>query len=124
VLERATDADWATVCEDPCNGYVPAFGTYGVALRERQVWSAPFTLHGPPGTAGLLEVDEDRTVWGATFVHRLAFGARARASMPPEPAAPQRLDGDREERGRREPLRRSLCDKSREAVLWGFSSVV
>jgi hypothetical protein len=64
-LERATDAAWTVVCEDPCNGYVPAFGAYRIALRDRQVWSAPFTLPGGPGTAVVLKVDADGKVWSA-----------------------------------------------------------
>ena len=29
-----TDSDWKDVCEAPCDGYVPAFGSYRVSLRS------------------------------------------------------------------------------------------
>ena len=59
-LERATDDGWATVCASPCDGYVPARGTYRVALPEEH--SAPFTLPGSPGTSVTLSVDDEGTV--------------------------------------------------------------
>jgi hypothetical protein len=62
VLQRATDDGWDEVCEAPCDGYVPAFGSYRVVIRN-DLASAGFTLPGPPGTAVTLKVEDDARVW-------------------------------------------------------------
>jgi hypothetical protein len=73
VLERAADdsghtghtghaGQWAFVCSSPCDGYVPALGSYRVSLPDRRV-SFPFTLPGPPGTWVTLAVDGEGRVW-------------------------------------------------------------
>jgi hypothetical protein len=60
-LERAADVGWVRVCDSPCEGYVPASGTYRVAVPDEH--SAPFTMPGSPGTGVTLKVDDDATVW-------------------------------------------------------------
>jgi hypothetical protein len=60
-LERADDDGWQSVCKTPCDGYVPALGTYRIAFPDDH--SAPFTMPGSPGTRIVLKVDDDTTVW-------------------------------------------------------------
>jgi hypothetical protein len=64
VLQRLStrDDDWKDVCTAPCDGYVPAFGSYRVSITERAP-TAPFTLPGPPGTSVALKADDDGNVW-------------------------------------------------------------
>lgn len=86
LLQRSTDDDWAEVCQAPCDGYVPAFGTYRILTSERAP-SASFTLPGPPGTSVALKVDDDGTVWTRDSVQlasqraqRAAWGATGLAA--------------------------------------------
>ncbi len=79
VLERSTDDDWADVCVAPCDGYVPAFGTYRVSLPD-QGPSSVFTLPGPPGTLVALKVDDDGTVWTRDSVQLASQRAQRAAS--------------------------------------------
>ena len=66
-LERASihggrTAAWETLCEVPCRGYVPAYGSYRVVSSNGSVSDA-FTLPGPPGTSVTLKADDDGRVW-------------------------------------------------------------
>ncbi|MGH7282175.1 MAG: hypothetical protein ACRELY_11665, partial [Polyangiaceae bacterium] len=77
-LMRATDDGWTNVCAFPCDGYVPAFGSYRVAVVDRP--SRAFTLPAPPGTWVSLRVDDDAKVWTHDSVQLSA--ARAQHSAP------------------------------------------
>jgi hypothetical protein len=81
LLERATDDDWTNVCAAPCDGYVPAYGRYRIAIPGREP-SPPFTLPGPPGTRVALKVDDDGNVWTTDSVQLAAQQARAAAAFP------------------------------------------
>jgi hypothetical protein len=78
-LERATENDWSHVCNAPCDGYVPAFGTYRVAEADEH-HSAPFTLPGPPGTRIALKVDDEGNVWTRDSVQLSAQRAQGEVS--------------------------------------------
>jgi hypothetical protein len=64
VLQRLStrDEDWKNVCTAPCDGYVPAYGSYRVS-RANGSSTEPFTLPGPPGTSVALKVDDEGRVW-------------------------------------------------------------
>jgi hypothetical protein len=64
ILQRSgvSGAEWVDVCASPCNGYIPAFGSYRVAVPRRDPTS-PFTLPGGPGTSIAVKVDDDGHVW-------------------------------------------------------------
>lgn len=78
-LERATDDGWTDVCSFPCDGYVPAFGSYRVAVVDTP--SRAFTLPGPPGTWVSLRIDRDATVWTRDSMQRSATRAAERAPV-------------------------------------------
>jgi hypothetical protein len=80
ILQRLStgDGDWKDVCAVPCDGYVPAFGSYRISSLDRAP-SAPFTLPGPPGTGVALERDSDGNVWTTDSVQLQAQRARSAA---------------------------------------------
>jgi hypothetical protein len=81
VLQRLStrDGDWRDVCTQPCDGYVPAFGSYRISLTDHEP-TAPFTLPGPPGTSVVLKADEDGRVWTRDSVELRARRGRVAAT--------------------------------------------
>jgi hypothetical protein len=79
VLQRESEDGWADVCVAPCNGYVPAFGSYRVSLADTEP-SHAFTMPGPPGTSISLKVDGEGTVWTRDSVQLAAQRAQSTAS--------------------------------------------
>jgi hypothetical protein len=76
MLQRLStgDWDWKDVCWAPCNGYVPAYGSYRLTVRMLPpsaeytlpggpATTAQFTLPGPPGTSVAIAVDDRGQVW-------------------------------------------------------------
>ena len=79
-FERSSIRDgqtaWDALCSAPCDGYVPAFGSYRVETRGHGPTPA-FTLPGPPGTRIVLKVDDDGRVWTRDSVQLAADRAQA-----------------------------------------------
>jgi hypothetical protein len=85
LLQRLStrEGDWKDVCSAPCDGWVPAFGSYRVS-RPDQPPTEPFTLPGPPGTSVALKADDEGNVWTRDSVElraRRAGSAAAGASV-------------------------------------------
>src|SRR5579884_866754 len=78
VLQRLSprDDDWKDVCTAPCDGWVPAYGSYRVSTHDREPTDA-FTLPGPPGTSVALAADDDGKVWTRDSVDLRAHRAGA-----------------------------------------------
>ncbi len=86
------DSEWKDVCQVPCDGYVPAYGSYRVLLRRlppsaeftlpaEPGATAQFTLPGPPGTSVGLAVDDSGRVWTTDSV-QLEARRRQAAVVP------------------------------------------
>jgi hypothetical protein len=85
LLQRATDDDWADVCSSPCDGYVPALGSYRVLLPDGR-GGVPFSLPDPAGTSVALSVDGEGRVWT-----RHSYLAPHRPRAPLVPIVPMQL---------------------------------
>jgi hypothetical protein len=98
MLQRLStgDWDWKDVCWAPCNGYVPAYGSYRLTMRTRPpsaeytlpggpATTAQFTLPGPPGTSVALAVDDRGQVWTTDSVQLEARRRGAAVVLLPGP---------------------------------------
>jgi hypothetical protein len=98
MLQRlsAGDWDWKDVCWAPCDGYVPAYGSYRLTVRMLPpsaeytlpggpATTAQFTLPGPPGTSVSLAVDENGQVWTTSSVQLEARRRAAAVVLLPGP---------------------------------------